>query len=261
MTGTPKRPTKTGTSLATRVLSGFALVALVTALACAVFAWSMFQNHQLPFLFAMSVAIWLVSTLSILLLAIYLHRSVVSRVVALKDAMRARVSGEDEPISVAGDDEISQMARSVEHLVEELQQRLSSSGFELPIIFLTGHGTVPDSVQALKAGAQDFLEKPVEDELLLAAIERVLALDRSRADHQAEQDETRVCIETLTSRERQVLEQVVAGLLNKQIASKLGIAESTVKVHRGRMMTKLGVDSVPELVRLAETAGEIKREE
>ena len=132
MTGTPKRPTKTGTSLATRVLSGFALVALVTALACAVFAWSMFQNHQLPFLFAMSVAIWLVSTLSILLLAIYLHRSVVSRVVALKDAMRARVSGEDEPISVAGDDEISQMARSVEHLVEELQQRLSSSGFELP---------------------------------------------------------------------------------------------------------------------------------
>jgi FixJ family two-component response regulator len=132
----------------------------------------------------------------------------------------------------------------------ELQQRLRTSGEELPVIFLSGHGDVPSSVRAMKAGAIDFLTKPCEDDELLAAIRQ--AIDRSmhaRAEH-AERVHLRARFAALTARERQVCELVATGMLNKQVAFDLGISEKTVKVHRARVMQKLGVDSLADLVRL-----------
>jgi FixJ family two-component response regulator len=136
----------------------------------------------------------------------------------------------------------------------ELQEKLAEQASERPIIFLTGKADVPRSVQAMKAGAVDFLLKPVEREVLLAAVARANEQDaklrRERADRQAVERK----LASLTPREREVLEQVAAGKLNKQIAAALGTVEKTVKVHRGRMMEKLGVRSVAELVRLTERA-------
>jgi FixJ family two-component response regulator len=136
----------------------------------------------------------------------------------------------------------------------ELQEKLAEQASERPIIFLTGKADVPRSVQAMKAGAVDFLLKPVEREMLLAAVARANEQDtklrRERADRQAVERK----LASLTPREREVLEHVAAGKLNKQIAAALGTVEKTVKVHRGRMMEKLGVRSVAELVRLTERA-------
>ena len=137
----------------------------------------------------------------------------------------------------------------------DLQEALATTESERSIVFITGQGDIPKSVQAMKAGAIDFLTKPLDDENLLAAVR--LAIEK---DHLAQRDrDERQSIEqrlaTLTHREREVLEHVVSGELNKQIAAKLGTVEKTIKVHRGRVMAKMGVDSVAELVRVAEQAG------
>jgi FixJ family two-component response regulator len=136
-----------------------------------------------------------------------------------------------------------------------LQRALTAAASHRPIIFLTGKGSIPMSVQAMRAGAIDFLTKPVSDKDLLAAIARAEEQDiRSRQAH-AELTSIHAKIASLTPRERQVLTHVVAGRLNKQIAADLGTVEKTIKVHRSRMMEKLGVRTVADLVRLAEKAG------
>ncbi len=134
----------------------------------------------------------------------------------------------------------------------ELQRILARKGSVLPIIFLTGHGDVPKSVQAMKRGAIDFLTKPVNDENLLAAVRAAIEKDRALRREQAELSEIRERLATLTPREREVLEYVVAGKLNKQIAGNLGTVEQTVKVHRARVMQKMKAQSVAELVRFTE---------
>jgi FixJ family two-component response regulator len=134
----------------------------------------------------------------------------------------------------------------------ELQRILATKGSVLPIIFLSGHGDVPKSVQAMKYGASDFLTKPVNDKDLLAAIRVAIEKDRAIRREQADRSEIRARLATLTPREREVLEHVVTGKLNKQIAGDLGTVEQTVKVHRARVMEKLKVQSVAELVRLTE---------
>src|SRR4029077_6425317 len=136
-----------------------------------------------------------------------------------------------------------------------LQRTLQEKGSPLPIIFLTGHGDVPKSVQALKGGAVDFLTKPVHDEDLLAAVRTAIEKDRARRQEQAELSEIRARLATLTPREREVLEYVVAGKLNKQIAGDLGTVEQTVKVHRAHVMQKMKVHSVAELVGLTQRCG------
>ena len=128
-------------------------------------------------------------------------------------------------------------------------------GSLLPIIFLTGHGDIPKSVQAMKHGASDFLTKPVNDEDLLAAVRVAIEKDRALRREQAELSEIRARLATLTPREREVLEYVVAGKLNKQIADDLGTVEQTVKVHRAHVMQKMKVRSVAEFVRLTERCG------
>jgi FixJ family two-component response regulator len=137
----------------------------------------------------------------------------------------------------------------------DVQAKLGEAQQTLPIIFLTGYAEVAVSVSAMKNGAVDFLEKPCDERDLLAAVGRALA--RSRAER-ARIEEARMVqrrVDTLTRRERQVLALVVRGLLNKQIAGELGAAEKTIKIHRGRMMKKMGVDSVASLVRMAELIG------
>ena len=134
----------------------------------------------------------------------------------------------------------------------ELQRILAKIGSVLPIIFLTCHGDIPKSVQAMKHGASDFLTKPVNDENLLAAIRVAIEKDRALRREQTELSEIRARLATLTPREREVLEHVVTGKLNKQIAADLGTVEQTVKVHRARVMEKLKVQSLAELVRLTE---------
>jgi FixJ family two-component response regulator len=136
-----------------------------------------------------------------------------------------------------------------------VQERLRRSGDELPIIFLTGHGDIPMSVRAMKAGAQDFLTKPVNAVDLLQAIRA--ALRRASEQHALSEElaSLRGRLASLTPREREVLGHVIAGKMNKQIAADLGTGEQNVKVHRGRLMRKMGVSSVAELVRLAERLG------
>ena len=137
----------------------------------------------------------------------------------------------------------------------ELQEALTARGVERPIIFLTGNGDIPTSVRAMKAGAVDFLTKPVDGPKLLSAVR--LATDRDvnarRMREERQSFETRLAM--LTPREEEVLHYVVAGQLNKQIAWALGTVEKTIKVHRSRMMAKLGLRSVAELVRITEKAG------
>jgi len=137
----------------------------------------------------------------------------------------------------------------------QLQQALSAGGSQRPVIFLTGKGDIPTSVRAMQAGAVDFLTKPVNDADLLAAIARAGKLDAGARRASAELDQINARFAILTPRERQVMTHVIAGRLNKQIAGDLGTVEKTIKVHRGRMMEKLGVRSVADLVRLAEKAG------
>jgi FixJ family two-component response regulator len=137
----------------------------------------------------------------------------------------------------------------------EFQNELAAAKVEIPIIFITGHGDIPMSVQAMKAGAVDFLAKPFRDQDLLDAVHRGMERDRLRRQLQTEVMEARKRFNTLTPREREVMELVNAGLLNKQIASQLGTSETTAKIHRGQVMRKMQVQSVPDLVRMAERLG------
>lgn len=136
-----------------------------------------------------------------------------------------------------------------------LQQALIETGSERPIIFLSGKGDVSTSVRAMKAGAVDFLTKPVKREALFSAVVRAAKVDALSRQKRDESKSIGDRLSALTHREREVLEYVIAGRLNKQIAASLGTVEKTVKVHRGRMMAKLGVKSVADLVRLADKAG------
>jgi FixJ family two-component response regulator len=137
----------------------------------------------------------------------------------------------------------------------ELQQALADEGSHRPVIFITGRGDIPTSVRAMKAGAIDFLTKPVGERELLEAISRAEEWDSKASELRAELASIEAKMNTLTPREREVLTHVVAGRLNKQIAADLGTVEKTIKVHRSRMMEKLGVGTVADLVRLAEKAG------
>jgi FixJ family two-component response regulator len=137
----------------------------------------------------------------------------------------------------------------------ELQTTLGEKGSVLPIIFLTGHGNVSKSVQAMKHGAFDFLTKPVKDKDLLAVVRAAIETDAFVRREKARLSEILTRLDALTPREREVLEHVVAGELNKQIAGNLGITEATVKMHRARVMVKMKVQSVAELARLTERCG------
>lgn len=137
----------------------------------------------------------------------------------------------------------------------DFQNELAAAKVEIPIIFITGHGDIPMSVQAMKAGAVDFLPKPFRDQDLLDAVQKAMERDRLRRQLQTVLLETRKRFDTLTPREREVMELVNAGLLNKQIASQLGMSETTAKIHRGQVMRKMQVQSVPDLVRMAERLG------
>lgn len=133
----------------------------------------------------------------------------------------------------------------------ELQKQVVVERSDMPIIFITGHGDVPMTVQAMKAGAVEFLTKPFRDEALLSAIRQSLERSRNALDSEIEQRMLRERYASLTQRERQVMALVVSGLLNKQIGGELGISEITVKAHRGKVMHKMKADSLPALVRMA----------
>jgi RNA polymerase sigma factor (sigma-70 family) len=137
----------------------------------------------------------------------------------------------------------------------ELQARLVETGSSIPIVFLTGHGDVPTGIRAMKAGAEDFLLKPVSKEVLVEAIERALARDEQAREQARRLDSMRALIATLTPREREVFALVVRGKLNKQIAYELGTSERTVKAHRHVVMQKLNVQSLAEAVAIAERLG------
>jgi RNA polymerase sigma factor (sigma-70 family) len=134
----------------------------------------------------------------------------------------------------------------------ELQQELEAAGLRLSVIFLTGYGTVPMSVRALKHGALDFLQKPVEDQVLLDAIHQALERDRQTRAQEAEQTRLQQRADTLTPREREVFGLVVRGLANKEVAAALGTSEKTVKIQRGRVMQKMSASSLVHLVRMAD---------
>jgi len=133
----------------------------------------------------------------------------------------------------------------------ELQKRIGVDRIEMPIIFITGHGDVPMTVQAMKAGAVEFLTKPFSDNVLLNAIRDALERSRAALDYEAEMRAVRECYASLTSREREVMALVVSGLLNKQVGAELSISEITVKAHRGNMMRKMKADSLAVLVNMA----------
>jgi FixJ family two-component response regulator len=137
----------------------------------------------------------------------------------------------------------------------ELQDLLAEKGISFPIIFITGHGTVPTSVRALKSGAVDFLQKPFEDRELLDAVAQGIEKHRRLRQAQKEMKTLQSRLETLTPREREVFRFVASGRLNKQVALDLGIGEKTIKVHRARVMQKMGAQSFADLVRFAEKLG------
>jgi FixJ family two-component response regulator len=137
----------------------------------------------------------------------------------------------------------------------DLQKRMADVGLEIPIVFLTGHGNIPASVQAMKAGAVEFLTKPFDEQELVQAIQEAIKRDRRTRQQHAEMRELRERYESLTPREQQVMQEVVSGLLNKQIAAELSITEFTIKIHRGHVMRKMRADSLPDLVRMAESLG------
>jgi FixJ family two-component response regulator len=133
----------------------------------------------------------------------------------------------------------------------DLQKQMAEVGLATPIVFLTGHGDIPASVQAMKAGAIEFLTKPVDEDNLVRAIQEAIERDRHNRKQQASMRDLRDRYQSLTVREQEVMRQVVSGLLNKQIAAELRIAEDTVKFHRGHIMRKMRADSLADLVRMA----------
>ena len=141
----------------------------------------------------------------------------------------------------------------------DFQAELAAANIQIPIVFMTGHGDIPMSVRAMKAGAIEFLTKPVRDQDLLDAIQVGLERDRKRHEGEKSVSALRAKFDTLTPREQEVMACVTAGLLNKQVAARLGIAEHTVKIHRGNVTRKMGVRSVADLVRMADILG-IRRE-
>jgi len=137
----------------------------------------------------------------------------------------------------------------------DLQGQLIRQGIDFPIIFMTGHGDIPMSVRAMKAGAIDFLPKPFRDQDMLDAVTTALARDASRRSEAAAKGGLQAQYETLTAREKEVMGYVASGLMNKQIAGSIGLSEITVKIHRGNVMRKMGVKSLADLVRAAEALG------
>ena len=140
----------------------------------------------------------------------------------------------------------------------DLQREMNASGIFLPIIFLTGHGDIPMTVHALKAGAVHFLTKPVREDELMNAIRQALEDDRKARSKRAEIRKLRECFDLLAPRERQVMRLVVSGLLNKQIAHELGVSERTIKLHRGQVMRKMCAESLADLVKQAEKLGPLR---
>jgi len=137
----------------------------------------------------------------------------------------------------------------------DLQKQMAEVGLEIPIVFLTGHGNIPASVQAMKAGAVEFLTKPLDEDKLFQAIQEAIERDRHTRQQHAQVRDVRERYVSLTPREQQVMQKVVSGLLNKQIAAALSITEFTVKIHRGHVMRKMRAASLPDLVRMAEALG------
>jgi FixJ family two-component response regulator len=137
----------------------------------------------------------------------------------------------------------------------DFQAKLAEADIRIPIIFMTGHGDIPMSVKAMKAGAIDFLTKPFRDQDILDAVVKAIERDKKRRDNEKGVSELRIRFDSLTTREREVMTQVAAGLMNKQIAPKLGITEVTVKVHRGQMMRKMKARSLIDLIGMADLLG------
>jgi FixJ family two-component response regulator len=137
----------------------------------------------------------------------------------------------------------------------DFQAELAKTNIQIPIIFMTGHGDIPMTVKAMKAGAVDFLTKPFRDQDMLDAVAVAIERDRTRRKEEKIVAELRAVFETLTPRERDVLALVASGLMNKQIAAEIGLAEITVKIHRGHLMRKMGARSLADLVRMAEMLG------
>jgi FixJ family two-component response regulator len=137
----------------------------------------------------------------------------------------------------------------------DLQRRMVDANNEMPIVFITGHGDIPTTVRAMRAGAIEFLTKPLVEGDVLESIRQAIARDRIVRDRNAETAHLRARHASLTPREEEIMEWVVSGLLNKQIAGELGISEETVKVHRGQVMRKMGADSLADLVRMSERLG------
>ena len=137
----------------------------------------------------------------------------------------------------------------------DFQERLAARGIAIPVILITGHGDIPMTVRAMRAGALDFLPKPFTEEQMLAAVAAAIGVDRQRRGEAAGHAHLRQCYEALTPREREVMGLVVAGLMNKQIAARMTLSEITVKIHRGNMMRKMEAQSLADLVRMAEFLG------